>query len=74
MSQGRKRVDSATIRKYTRIFIALAAVGVVVGVVGVIVGQTVLLKWALGLTAVAVTVSCVSFALGIHRIPPSDRG
>ena len=52
--------------------IALAAVGVVAGVVGVVVGQTVLLKWVLGLTAVAVTVSCVSFALGIHRIPPSD--
>jgi sulfite exporter TauE/SafE len=65
-------VNSQTIRKYTRILITLAALGIVLGVMGVIFGQGVLIKSVLALTAVAVTISFALFALAVHRTPPSD--
>jgi hypothetical protein len=65
-------VNSQAIRKYTRLFIALAVVGIVCGLGGVIFGQGVLMKSGVAVTAVAVTCSCLMFALAIHRTPPSD--
>jgi hypothetical protein len=65
-------MNSESIRKYTRIFIALAVIAIVAGVVGAIFGPGVLMKSGVVLTAVVVTISCALFALAIHRTPPSD--
>jgi hypothetical protein len=65
-------VNSQTIRKYTRIFIALAVVGILCLLGGVVFGQGVVLRSVLAVTGAAVTISNLMLALAIHRIPPSE--
>jgi archaellum biogenesis protein FlaJ (TadC family) len=58
--------------KYTWILASTAFVCAVLGVVGVMVGQGLLLKVVLAVAAFAAAASCATFALAIHRTTPSD--